>query len=104
MLRANNNGDIYGFLDEGGHVDFHNIPDNFGEIMMTVKGNEVVEKRSLIFGEQSVYFVFTPEEINKIGVGSHNYKIVLVDEDGNRSTIIPDPSVSVKPRFNIEES
>ena len=36
MLRANDNGNVYGFIGEGGHLDFHNIPENFGEVVLKV--------------------------------------------------------------------
>ena len=48
-------------------------------------------------------FVFTKEDIDQIGVGEHPYRLILIDEDGNRSTLIPDSSTSARPTFNIEE-
>ena len=100
MLRANENGNVYGFLGEGGHLDFHNLPENYGEVVLKVKD---FEKRGLIFGTPSVSFVFTKEEIDSIGVGEHPYRLLIINEDGERSTLIPDSSTSARPTFNIEE-
>lgn len=100
MLRANENGNIYGFIGEGGHIDFHNLPANYGEIIFKVKD---FEKRGLIFGDESASFVFTKEEIDSIGKGEHPYRLLLIDENGERSTLIPDSSTSARPTFNIEE-
>lgn len=103
MLRVDGNGNVFGFIGEGGHVDFYDLPQNYGEIILRVKGKETLEKRSLIFGEQNVSFVFTEEDIKQIGEGEHPYYLILIDEDGSKSTLIPDPSTSVKPKFIIEE-
>lgn len=103
MLRVDGNGNVFGFTGEGGHIDFYDIPQNYGEIILRIKGKETLDKSSIIFGEQNVSFVFTEQDIEKIGVGSHYYYLILIDENGNKSTIIPDPSTSVKPTFNIEE-
>ena len=103
MLRANDNGNVYGFIGEGGHLDFHNIPENFGEVVLKVSCDNGFEKRGLTFGTTSVQFVFTKEDIDQIGVGEHPYRLILIDEDGNRSTLIPDSSTSTRPTFNIEE-
>lgn len=104
MLRVNQeNGNIYGFLGEGGHIDITDIEETYGEIILTIRGKEKIEKRELLFGQPMFCFILTAEDIEKIGVGSHPYSVAIIDKDGNKSTVIPDTSTGYRPTFNIEE-
>lgn len=104
MLRVNaENYNVYGFQGEGGHLIFEDLPETFGEIILKVKGKEVLEKRSLIFGQPSFAFVLTDEDVEKVGTGSFPYSVSTIDENGHKNTLIPDLSTGLKPTFNIEE-
>ena len=104
MLRVNSeNYNIYGFKGEGGYIKFDDVPPTFGEILLKVNGENVVEKRSLVFGETSFAFALSDDDINKIGIGSFPYSISTIDEAGHKNTLIPDMSIGLKPTFNIEE-
>lgn len=103
MLRVNpDNYNVYGFEGEGGHITFDDVPPTFGEIALKINGKERVEKRSLVFGETTVSFILSDEDIAKVGVGSFPYSISTIDENGNKNTLIPDLSTGLRPTFNVE--
>lgn len=103
MLRANEQtGDVYGFIGEGGYVSFENIENKNGEAVLLVKGNEEIKKREFLFGQEEVTFLFTKEDIDKIGEGEHKYFLYTIDKNGNKNTLIPDNSKNVYPLFKIE--
>ena len=104
MLRVNpENYNVYGFKGEGGYLTFDDVPPTNGEIALRIRGNEVVEKRSLVFGERTFTFVLTDEDVDKLGSGSFPYSVSTIDENGHKNTFIPDLSTGLKPTFNIEE-
>jgi len=104
MLRVNSETyDVYGFEGEGGYLRFDDVPPTYGEIILKVKGKELLEKRSLVFGEQSFAFVLTDDDMSKLGTGSFPYSVATIDENGHKNTFIPDLSTGLKPKFNIEE-
>lgn len=103
MLRVNQeNYNVYGFEGEGGHLTFTDVPETHGEIALKIKGKETVEKRSLVFGQSEFSFILTDEDVNKIGVGTFPYYITTIDEDGHKSTLLPDLSTNVRPTITIE--
>lgn len=104
MLRVNpDNYNVYGFIGEGGSLTFDDVPPTKGEILLKIKGNETVEKRSLVFGEKTFTFILSDNDINKLGTGSFPYSVSTIDEDGNKNTFIPDLSTGLKPTVNIED-
>lgn len=103
MLRADpNTGDVYGFLGEGGYVYFSNINSITGEAVIIVNGEEKITKRVFVFGQQSIAFEFTADDVNKLGVGEHPYTLYTKDTGGIKNTLIPDPLNDMRPVFKIE--
>lgn len=104
MLRVNpETFNVYAFKGEGGSITFEDLPETYGEIVLKIKGEKLIEKRSMIFGQQTCSFVLTDEDINKLGSGTHPYFVVMIDGSGQKNTIIPDLSSSFRPSFTVSE-
>lgn len=103
MLRVNQeNYNVYGFEGEGGHLTFTDVPETYGEIILKIKGKQIVEKRSLVFGQQEFSFVLSDDDITKVGVGTFPYYITTIDDNGHKSTLLPDLSTNTRPTITIE--
>lgn len=104
MLRVNpETFNVYAFKGEGGSITFEDLPETYGEIILKIKGEKLVEKRSMIFGQRMCSFIVTDEDINKLGTGTYPYSVVIIDDSGQKNTIIPDLSSSFRPYFKVSE-
>lgn len=93
---------IFGFVGEGGYVTFDNIAPLTGQAFFVVKGNKEVKKIAFLFGQTSVTFVLSEEDIKLIGKGEHKYYFYTISSSGTRNTIIPDQANGLLPVISID--